>query len=102
MSNTQPSPPTGILANGATSTLKFTTPSSPQDPDFKDYIDHFDIYRDGQTVADRYATVDNTGVSAGSTLTWTDSAAGTGTHTYWVTAVDSHGAESPWNGSVTR
>jgi hypothetical protein len=100
--NTQPKSPTGIVTNGLTSTLKFTTPTSPQDPDAGDSVKYFNIYRDGQTPNERYDTVSNTGVSAGTTLTWDDPAPGAGSHTYWVTAVDSHGAESAWNGSVVR
>jgi hypothetical protein len=108
--NTAPSPPTGIAANGTTSTLQFTTPAKPQDPDTNDSIDHFNIYRiDGSgtpplqpTPATRYDSVSNSGVKEGSTLNWTDDASGTGTHTYWVTAVDTHGGESVLNGSVVR
>jgi hypothetical protein len=100
--NTAPSAPTGILDNGATSTLKFTTPLAPQDPDSGDTVKYFNIYRDGATPDKRYDTVSNVGVSAGTTLNWTDQATGGVSHTYRVTAVDNHGAESIFNGSVTR
>jgi prepilin-type N-terminal cleavage/methylation domain-containing protein len=107
--NTAPKAPTNVVANGPTSTLKFTTPSSPQDPDSGDKIDHFNIYRiDGSTSppqqptpADRYDSVSNSGISAGTTVTWNDDAV-SGIHTYWVTAVDTRGGESTVSGPVVQ
>jgi prepilin-type N-terminal cleavage/methylation domain-containing protein len=102
LTNNPPSPPTGIAPNGTTSTLVFKTPASPQDSDFKDTVVQFNVYRDGQSPSKRYDSISNSGISAGSTVTWIDPSPGGVTHTYWVTAVDNHGAESSWNGSVTR
>ena len=75
---------------------KLTWLASPGDPDTGDTIDHYNIYRDGQTYADRY---DRT-AATGSTLTYTDTKTGGSIHTYWVTAVDSQHAESPMVGAV--
>jgi type II secretory pathway pseudopilin PulG len=49
------------------------------------------IYRDGQTIAQRYARTSN---ASGSSFTFTDKDAGAGSHTYYVSAVDDEFAES--------
>jgi hypothetical protein len=66
-----------------------------------DYTDFYYIYRrdtgNPSGRIDRYDSIDNTG----GTILWTDPDPGTGTWTYWVTAVDNHLAESglaPGNG----
>lgn len=66
------------------------------DPDPGDAIDHYNVYRDGTTLADR---VDRTDVAQ---TTWTDVGSGGVQHTYWITAVDTQLAESPLLGPVTR
>ncbi len=96
--NTAPNPPTNLLAttSGATTILRWTAPTVA-DPDPGDSIAFYRIYRDGVTYDDRY---DKTG--DGSTLTYTDTALDGGTHTYYVTAVDTHLAESTALGPVTK
>jgi prepilin-type N-terminal cleavage/methylation domain-containing protein len=96
--NRPPNPPTNLAAqagNGNT-VLTWSAPSVP-DPDPGDSIAFYRIYRDGQTYADRY---DRTG--SGSDLTYTDTNTGGQAHTYYVTAVDTHLAESTIVGPVTR
>jgi hypothetical protein len=44
------------------------------------------IYRDGQRLADSYATT--------TTTSFTDTAVSDGEHSYWVAAVDGRGAQS--------
>ena len=70
------------------------------DPPPNDYTDFYYVYRDTKNGRpDRYDSVDNP--QAGGTVYWTDPDPGTGSHTYWVTAVDNHLAESqlaPGNG----
>jgi hypothetical protein len=70
------------------------------DPPPADYTDFYYVYRDTKNGrAERYDSVDNNS----GTVYWTDPdpGSGTDTHTYWVTAVDNHLAESgfaPGNG----
>ncbi len=68
------------------------------DPPPADYTDFYYIYREDKSGRiDRYDSIDN---NAG-TVYWTDPDPGTGTWTYYVTAVDNHLAESqfaPANG----
>lgn len=96
--NTAPNPPTGLLAttSGATTILRWTAPATP-DPDAGDSIAFYRIYRDGITYADRY---DRTGT--GADVAYTDSATDGKSHTYSVTAVDNHLAESTVLGPVTK
>jgi hypothetical protein len=61
-----------------------------------DGIRYYRIYRDGLAYADRY---DRTG--SGAQLTYTDTGAGAGGHTYYVTAVDERLAESAPTDGVT-
>ena len=61
------------------------------DPPPADYVDFYYIYRDTKNGRpDRYDSIENTD----GTIYWTDPDPGTGTHTYWVTTVDNHLAES--------
>lgn len=62
-------------------------------------IRYYRIYRDG--TASYTARYDHT--DAGTTLSWTDGSPNAAAHTYWVTAVDDHLAESPLapNGGIT-
>ena len=62
-----------------------------------DFIDYYNVYRvpagtpaSSVTVSDRYDTNDNTG----SIILYTDPDAAGVQHTYYVTSVDNHGAES--------
>jgi Tfp pilus assembly protein PilV len=96
--NLPPNPPQGLTAttdqNGHT-VLSWTQPN-PADPDQGDSVDFYRIYRDGNTVADRY---DRTGTGE---FSFTDTNTGGTTHDYWVSAVDTHYAESTLVGPVTR
>lgn len=65
------------------------------DPDTGDSIASYRIYRDGTAIGDRYDRVDGTQLMA------TDARASGVTHKYWVTAVDTHLAESSALGPVT-
>ena len=97
--NRPPPAPTNLVATLGTSGVQLTwsAPTTP-DPDFLtgDKVDHFNIYRDGTSVEDR---IDLTDVSS---TTWTDVSSGGIPHSYYVTAVDQHLAESPVLGPVTR
>lgn len=96
--NTPPSAPTNLQAStsAGNTVLLWSAPSVP-DPDPGDSIQFYRIYRDGSTYADRY---DRTG--SGSEVSYTDTATGGVSHTYWVTAVDEQLAESVVLGPVTR
>ena len=97
--NQPPNPPGGLTATQVDGDVKLVwTRPDPEDPDGElcdpavptgRQICHFNIYRDGQLFANRY---DRT--STGEQLEWTDSAAGGVAHTYYVTSVDRHLAES--------
>jgi Tfp pilus assembly protein PilV len=97
LTNTAPYPPTNLTATSTSGTtiLTWTAPALG-DPDPGDAIDHYTIYRDGQLYQDRYdRTVDAT------QTTWTDTRVNGQTHTYTITAVDTHLAESTKLGPVT-
>lgn len=105
--NLPPNAPAGLTATrtGDDVELAWQRPD-PEDPDGEScdpadpggrQICHFQIYRDGQLFANR---IDRT--ATGEQLTWTDTDTGGGTHTYYVTSVDRHLAESPMAGPVTR
>lgn len=96
--NTPPRPPTNLSAtsSGGATVLTWSAPALG-DPDVGDAVDHYAIYRDGTLYADRYdRTADAT------QTTWTDTHPNGQTHTYLVTAVDQHLAESTQLGPVTR
>jgi prepilin-type N-terminal cleavage/methylation domain-containing protein len=80
------------LASGDTK-LSWQRPS-PEDPDTGDSIAFFRIYRDGSALSDRYDRYFD--LSGSSDVSWTDTETGGASHTYWVTAVDQHYAESPF------
>ena len=94
-----PYAPTNLTATrGADGTVTLTWKRpSPQDPDVGDGVAFYRIYRDGQALTDRYDRWFDTS----SSVTWQDTATGGTTHTYWVTTVDQHYAESPYLGPVT-
>ena len=97
--NQRPNPPGGLTATLVDGNVKLTwTRPDPEDPDGEScdpavpagrQICYFNVYRDGELFADRY---DRT--STGEQLEWTDSASGGVSHTYYVTSVDRHLAES--------
>jgi type II secretory pathway pseudopilin PulG len=94
--NEAPSPPSNLtleLDAEGRRVLRWSLPD-PADPDRGDGIASFRIYRDGTAVTDRY---DRTG--SGTDTVWTDTD-GVGSHTYWITAVDSHLHESTLVGPV--
>ena len=101
--NLPPFPPTSLTAtttNAGTSaavvTLKWSRPS-PQDPDNGDSVAFYRIYRDGIALANRY----DRSYDLTSNPTWKDTSTGGSLHTYFVTAVDTHYAESVVVGPVT-
>jgi prepilin-type N-terminal cleavage/methylation domain-containing protein len=96
--NTAPGAPTNLVATSAsgTTTLTWTAPAGG-DPDAGDSIDHYAIYRDGLLYENRYDRTAN-----GTDTTWTDTRTGGQTHSYAVSAVDTHLAESAKLGPVTR
>ncbi len=96
--NLPPAPPSGLAATPVDGGLQLTWDAPPRsaddescDPDKPTgpHICYFNIYRDGILYADRY---DRT--ATGTDLDWTDPDPGLGGHTYYVTAVDRHLAES--------
>ena len=85
---------TAVHNADGTATLSWTRPV-PADPD-GDSIDFYRIYRDGQTVADRYSRWDNPNFS----VTFVDAATDGQAHCYSVTAVDRFYAESAFTPQV--
>jgi len=94
--NTAPGTPT--LYSGTTFSTLAWVPTT--DPNSGDSVDYFRIYRDGTALSNRYDVIDNAPVSGW--ILWTDPNTGGTTHTYYVTAVDTHAAESTFSNSVTR
>jgi hypothetical protein len=99
LANTAPAPPAGLggtkdATSGAVN-LTWAAPAAG-DPDAGDSIVAWRVYRDGDALTDRYATV-----TPVATLGFTDTHAADGPHSYGVAAVDSHGAESAKTSAVT-
>jgi hypothetical protein len=96
--NTAPNAPDQLSAtrDGTVVTLTWKRPS-PGDPDPQDDVEFYRIYRDGKSLGDRFARW----FDPAATLTWEDTAADGTAHSYWVTAVDTHYAESVPVGPVT-
>jgi type IV pilus assembly protein PilV len=88
LDNHSPKPPTNVVRTqaGGQVQLTWSAPAAPEDPDAGDSVTQYVIYRDGQRLADQFAT--------STTTTWTDTTAADGPHTYWVAAVDSRLAQS--------
>lgn len=95
--NTAPGRPTALTvqSSGGTTVLRWSAPAGG-DPDLGDSIDHYTIYRDGSGFGARYDTT-----ASGTATSWTDTQPDGQTHTYYVTAVDTHLAESSYAGPVT-
>ena len=74
--------------------LRWDAPPVP-DPDVGDGIALYRVYRDGTAIENRHLT------AGASELTATDTRMDGNRHSYWVTAVDNHLAESPALGPVT-
>lgn len=94
--NSRPNPPTNLTLSSANGVTTLTWTASTGDPDLFDDVDYYRIYRDGTAFANRY---DRTGDKT--SLTWTDTNTGGTTHSYYVTAVDTHLAESTFAGPRT-
>jgi prepilin-type N-terminal cleavage/methylation domain-containing protein len=83
--NKVPSAPGGLSATRVdASTVKLVWDTKAKDPDGK--IVSYTVYRDGTSLTDAIGTA--------TTTSFTDSTAGGGTHTYYVSSVDDQGAES--------
>lgn len=92
VANTAPTAPSGLTGTAAadgSNVLSWPTPGA--DADTGDSVSFYRVYRDGV----RY---DRTAL--GTDATWTDGTPGSGPHTYFVKAVDTHLAESPASNSV--
>ena len=98
LANTPPFAPTGLvgITNGDGSATLTWQPPSPADPDPGDSIIFYRIYRDGRAFSNRYATWSGIG-----TLTFVDANTNDVQHDYWITAVDTHYAESVMVGPVS-
>jgi len=84
--NSPPAAPSGLSAQwAAAGAIALTWTPSAGDPNLGDSVSFYRVYRDGV----RY---DRT--SLGTDTTWTDTAVGGTSHSYQVTAVDTHLAES--------
>jgi hypothetical protein len=96
--NQPPNAPTitSISRSGAVTTIRWSKPS-PADPDTGDSIAFYRVYRDGVSINDRYERW----YDSSPTITWQDTLTDGIAHTYYVTAVDTHYAESPLVGPVT-
>jgi prepilin-type N-terminal cleavage/methylation domain-containing protein len=97
--NRAPFPPTGLIATraGDVVTLQWSRPA-PEDPDTGDGVEFYRIYRDGQALGNRY----DRWFDSRPQVIWEDTNTGGLQHSYSVTAVDKHFAESPFVGPVTR
>jgi Tfp pilus assembly protein PilV len=99
--NVAPNAPQNVNASrqDALVTLTWSAPAAPAAGEATDTLRYYRIYRDGTAYANR---VDTTG--SGTATSWIDFNAGDTLHTYYVTAVDSHMAESPVapTGGITK
>lgn len=87
-------PPTlsALLVNSHVA-LTWTAPADVLPPD------HYNVYRGGQSYADR---LDSVYITPGQPLTYTDTSAGGIGHDYWITAVNSQLGESAQVGPVRK
>jgi len=81
-----------VLVNGSV-VLTWTAPAGLPVPD------HYNIYRGGQSYADR---LDSVYITPGQALTHTDTSSGGIGHDYWITAVNSQLGESAQVGPVRK
>jgi Tfp pilus assembly protein PilV len=90
-SNIAPNPPQNVTATRQDGMvmLSWQAPVDPAAGETGDTLRYFRIYRDGIAYANR---VDTSG--SGTATSWVDFNPGDQTHTYYVTSVDSHLAES--------
>jgi type II secretory pathway pseudopilin PulG len=99
--NNPPNPPTVTSYSrlNDVTTIKWDKPS-PEDPDVAlgDGVAFYRIYRDGVAITNRYERW----FDSSSNITWQDTQTGGTTHTYYITAVDKHYAESAMVGPVTQ
>lgn len=97
--NLAPFPPTDLTGTrtGDVVTLEWSRPA-PEDPDADDGVDFYRIYRDGQALGNRY----DRWFDSRPRVVWQDTQTGGLAHTYSVTSVDEHFAESPFLGPVTK
>jgi hypothetical protein len=97
--NNPPNPPTinSFSRAGDVTTIRWSKPS-PADPDPGDGVAFYRIYRDGVAITDRYERW----YDSSSNVTWQDTQTGGTAHTYFITAVDTHYAESLMMGPVIR
>jgi type II secretory pathway pseudopilin PulG len=85
-----------VSTTGGVTTIVWNKPSPP-DPDAGDGVAFYRIYRDGTAITNRYERwYDNS-----SNVTWQDTQTDGAAHTYYITAVDTHYAESPLVGPVS-
>ncbi len=87
---TAPSGLTGSAAADGSNVVNWTTQGT--DPDAGDSVAFYRVYRDGA----RYDRTD-----LGTDSTYSDPSPGSGTHTYYLKAVDTHLAESRASSTVT-
>ncbi len=106
--NRPPNPPGSFaLTNQGTNVVLSWTLPSPLDPDSGDAIDSFRVYRKDGTVGgaptylDRYDRDRLQALCSGTSCSYTDTATGGTTHTYWVTAVDTNLRESSFTAAKT-
>jgi prepilin-type N-terminal cleavage/methylation domain-containing protein len=99
--NQAPFPPTDLAAErnaDGSVTLTWARPA-PEDPDGPpDGVEFYRIYRDGNTLDQRYERWFDDRPN----ITWQDTGTNGLEHTYWVTAVDEHHMESAFLGPVTK
>ena len=88
---------TAYSRSGDVTTIKWLKATPIADID-GDPIAFYRIYRDGTAITNRYERW----YDSSSSITWQDTQTGGTTHTYYITAVDSHYAESPMVGPVTQ
>lgn len=88
------------LADGSSAPTGTTVVSwsAASDPDSGDSVSSYRVYRDGTGYSSRYGRAYSTGSG---TLKFVDTAPGSGTHAYRVTAVDTKLGESAQAGPVT-
>ncbi len=96
--NQSPFAPTLVSSSaaGGVVTIKWKRPVPTEDPDPGDSIAFYRVYRDGLLVADRYDRY----YDSSTNVTWQDTTLGGTAHTYWITGVDQHFAESPVLGPI--